>query len=277
MNDRYNSVIFSTLSANNYLAFTAAPTFLDDAYTGALPFQPWNSSILSVFSFGDLVKELHADATSNGLIGLTTDQCQQAVETSFMTSYSEIVMIADWQSDESNASVIQTLVYNTEANNFFSFCANLIVNTSTAGATLESQNIWTTVMNGSLCAFDGAGFIKSIEFCLARPAQQLCTIELLPQVLYAVLVCNAVKVMCFAAMLMLGFQPLVTLGDAVASFLERPDQFTRGLGPVSSTHRATSKGLDIYKSQKSPRPWARTRLQWFKGASSARWISSILT
>lgn len=50
-----------------------------------------------------------------------------------------------------------------------------------------------------------------------------------------VVVSNLVKAVCFLlAIKTAGFKPLVTLGDALASFMTSPDPFTQDLGPLSA-------------------------------------------
>ena len=72
------------------------------------------------------------------------------------------------------------------------------------------------------------------EYCLARDGQ-LSTLELLPQLLITVIICIALKIGILSLVVMSDFEPIVTLGDAVASFLEFPDSTTEGLGPMSVT------------------------------------------
>ena len=106
-----------------------------------------------------------------------------------------------------------------------------------------------------------------------------------------VIVCNMVKVVCFiAAASTRGFHPLITLGDALASFLNRPDPHTQDLGPLSAadvraaqeriqirqlTSRRKKEDAENSKVRSSQAlalgPWTSQRRRWFSGASGLRW------
>ncbi|KAI0012703.1 hypothetical protein F4779DRAFT_625800 [Xylariaceae sp. FL0662B] len=76
-------------------------------------------------------------------------------------------------------------------------------------------------------------FDLSIEYCLAEPLDRICHIALSPTLLMGVTICVIVKT-CTAIIVTLALtqrkqRPLVTLGDAMASFIEKPDPVTVGL------------------------------------------------
>ena len=83
------------------------------------------------------------------------------------------------------------------------------------------------------CYFESAW----VQSCLAQPASALqaeCTISISISLLLAVIICNAIKFLCLLAVLLTPrFYPLVTVGDAVCSFMERHDPTTAGYGPLS--------------------------------------------
>ncbi|KAI0376668.1 hypothetical protein F5Y04DRAFT_273630 [Hypomontagnella monticulosa] len=73
----------------------------------------------------------------------------------------------------------------------------------------------------------------SITSCLAEPIENICHVALSPTLLMAVTICVAIKT-CTAILVttVLLYQkqtPLVTLGDAIASFIEKPDPTTANL------------------------------------------------
>lgn len=120
-----------------------------------------------------------------------------------------------------------------------------------------------------------------VQYCLANPAEPHCTVELIPGLLYAVILCNVIKGLAFAYLTFLQFDPLITIGQAVASFLENPDPTTEGLGahsardvrgewlsnPQSGTYWSELNQDHIYKSE---------RRRWFSGASPLRWFLTLL-
>ncbi|PVH88350.1 hypothetical protein DL98DRAFT_648494 [Cadophora sp. DSE1049] len=110
------------------------------------------------------------------------------------------------------------------------------------------------------------------EYCLAEPFPEDCKLEFSVALLAVVIVANAIKV---AAMIALFFQvgkpSLITIGDAIASFLERHDIHTRDL----STHDFTffKKPWPVL-SQRYPIPWSRRRHRRKNAISTRRFILS---
>jgi hypothetical protein len=76
-----------------------------------------------------------------------------------------------------------------------------------------------------------------VKFCLAESANEFslnCTISANTTMFIIVIVCNVVKLACLAISITAWkFRPLAVIGDAIASFMERPDPTTDGLGPLS--------------------------------------------
>ena len=62
---------------------------------------------------------------------------------------------------------------------------------------------------------------------------ELCTIELSTESVTTVIAANALKTLCFfLAVFNNNYKPLITLGDAVASFLDQPDPSTAQMGAL---------------------------------------------
>ena len=111
--------------------------------------------------------------------------------------------------------------------------------------------------------------MAAVEYCLVQSLSQDCTVEIFTGLLWTVIICNLVKVVCFIALLYTRFTPLITTGDAVASFLADPDSTTELLGPYAAHD---SKGRENWRGEGPPFRWNATRYWWFRGASKKRWI-----
>lgn len=70
-----------------------------------------------------------------------------------------------------------------------------------------------------------APYERRIEYCLVEPVQQSCKLQFSFPIAVTVVVANFVKAMCMLVMLVVYREhaALVTIGDAVASFLDEPD------------------------------------------------------
>ena len=78
--------------------------------------------------------------------------------------------------------------------------------------------------------------MSDFEYCLIEEAgSAICTVQMSTAIIAIVIVCNILKIGCYSlALLQKNFSPLVTLGDAIASFFHRPDKNTYLLGPITA-------------------------------------------
>ena len=145
----------------------------------------------------------------------------------------------------------------------------------------------------------------TVQYCLVEETTSLCTIQMSVPIMIPVIIFNALKALIFlSAIKTRSFKPLITLGDALASFLEKPDEHTCRLGPVSADEirarltdneqkrRLRRTGHNVYRptrqvargsddSMERPAilddevlPEVHGRRRWRYGASAARWILS---
>ena len=108
------------------------------------------------------------------------------------------------------------------------------------------------------------------------PVEPQCTLELIPALLYTVIVCNIVKAAAFAYLVFLQFDPLITIGQAVASFLDHPDPTTEGLGAytardVRGKWLSTSADGTYFTELNQDHIYKPERRRWFSGAAPSRW------
>lgn len=107
-----------------------------------------------------------------------------------------------------------------------------------------------------------------VDYCLSRRVEERCRLQFSPMLLIMVIICNAIKAACMCLMIYQpDSEPLVTLGDALASFLDEPDPTTQGNCTATKTHFMSRTWT------KEPKPWVtQQQLQWFKNASWKRWL-----
>jgi hypothetical protein len=69
----------------------------------------------------------------------------------------------------------------------------------------------------------------SVDYCLIQSAPEQCTLEYSLIILLVVMGCDVLKLVAMVSTLLwVAEQPLATVGDSIASFLEKPDPFTLG-------------------------------------------------
>ena len=125
----------------------------------------------------------------------------------------------------------------------------------------------------------------SVDYCLAQPAPQRCELDLSIGILAFVIVCNVAKITCFFYTLSLDkFEPLITIGDAIKSFLANPDHTTSSLGLLDA-HAVRMGQLVLAKSEDGLfanqtlgllSQHSRRRWRWSKAASRSRWVLTLV-
>lgn len=103
-------------------------------------------------------------------------------------------------------------------------------------------------------------------YCMSLPVAEQCMLQFSLTILLVVIGCNVVKLMCLLGTIWaLNHPTLVTLGDAIASFLEKPDSITRGF--CMMTRKNAQEGIFPISVQWDYRPHF-----WFAATGSGRII-----
>ena len=106
-----------------------------------------------------------------------------------------------------------------------------------------------------------------VDYCLSLRKEENCRLQFSLTILILVIICNFVKAACMTLMVYQhDSEPLVTLGDAIASFLNEPDSATQG--------NCIATKNDFRKSHwtAAANTWQPRQLRWFKNASLKRWL-----
>ncbi|TGJ75782.1 hypothetical protein E0Z10_g10957 [Xylaria hypoxylon] len=118
-------------------------------------------------------------------------------------------------------------------------------------------------------------FNLNISYCLAEPLENICQIGLSPTVLLGVALCVITKtitaLIVTIALNRPGHDPLVTLGDAVASFIEHPDPVTAGLCTVDQKQFRIAMRQTHASLVRGPRQWTRPQQMWAAAIPMSIW------
>lgn len=128
----------------------------------------------------------------------------------------------------------------------------------------------------------------TIDYCLVQPLEfEECELRFSLPLLVCVAFANLGKLICLIVMLWTLKEPtLVTIGDAIASFIQVPDKNTRGFGIMDKYdfwyfNHEKFKGDSFYDSAgypshiNFPRAWNRERRRWHDSLSSRHWFGAI--
>ena len=153
-------------------------------------------------------------SNSSSLVRLDNEACLNAYSSPLQSAWSSVLLVTS-QINKNGSYLNETIQTHLGSLQTLPFCYFL--------------------PQDDLAACDQQGFIDpnhwrlnvkgdpQVAYCMAFPAQEHCQVRFSVNLMIVVLICNCIKIACF------GFiayradaRPLVTLGDAIASFLERP-------------------------------------------------------
>lgn len=126
---------------------------------------------------------------------------------------------------------------------------------------------------------------REIEYCLSEPIPERCACTANVPIIAVVLVCNFIKLVAmYIVATRLHDSPLITIGDAIESFLDSPEPSTEGICLLSRDQVRrkvwpSSSNNDDNNNSTSLRPVPLTaslqRMRWLRAASLTRWATTI--
>lgn len=113
-----------------------------------------------------------------------------------------------------------------------------------------------------------------IEYCLSQLTPETCELQFNARILIVVVICGVLKVAAMISILLIQDQAaLVTIGDAVASFLRHPDPHTAGMCLFSKADAKWSLHWLVDGKRQHPVRWDSVtfyRARWWKALSESR-------
>jgi len=111
---------------------------------------------------------------------------------------------------------------------------------------------------------------QPVEYCLSEKVQDICRLQFAAPIMVVVLCCNFAKLLCMITTIWRCREStLVTLGDALSSWLEKPDPYTAGMCI------ATKKDFeDRAWPDAQPSRWSDKRNFRCEAVGIRRWILS---
>ncbi|KAJ9492264.1 hypothetical protein VN97_g996 [Penicillium thymicola] len=195
------------------------------------------------------------------------------LDTSDGSSCSDVHNLFNWSDLDMDQPTLETVNRYIQANTTSDITASGYVPTCDDTSMKESKTY----------SVDGCLVIKSEDRCQLLYSPWICIIIALVTFLKVVAMFLAARIGRHRS------PPLLTVGDAVASFMERPDQTTEGMCWLSNADvrrgvwKVSQKTEDpaeepLEESQREPIVYKRLsrRKHWMQAASLPRWITTIV-
>lgn len=267
----YNSAVFSTLCTRRYNVAIVSREFLDGA-----PFY-----VTSRYPDGndtDTLLDYQKNHTS--LVTLDNKACVEIYTAPIISTYSDLILVSTY----SNATN-SLLYYESDQDSQLIMgspggpgtCSLPILETCNPSRVIANPLEWSidipqdvnfgstyTSTSEDPSIFNGT----RIQYCLSKGVKEHCKLQFSLVIMIVVIVCNLIKTICMSIIAWKQDpEPLVTLGDAIASFLDRPDVKSEGNCVVGKTPLQAIKFWGPLISR-----WDLKRLRWFRAASRRRWL-----
>ncbi|KAF9885044.1 hypothetical protein FE257_000775 [Aspergillus nanangensis] len=252
----YNSTVFYTIGANAYDVYVANSSFTSLRDLDGLAM--WSASTpLSPVKIPRPFSTLVEKSVNNTLTRLSPEECVSAYATNFQTKYGSLVLITDGL-NTTEYDVLQlynqSVVRNGGNDPYRWICEDWkpLVSCSLSVPDIKTHSDNWIVSGG-----------YKIESCLAEPLPEKCMLECSFPLAMIIIATNLAKaiIICFTAFY-LGDSPLLTTGDAVASFIKEPDETTKGVCLLSKND-IPFDGIPLEYNDRPKR--------WASAASKGRW------
>lgn len=262
----WNSAFVNSLSSNSYVATAVTEGFLN----GDFDYNAIQDTLELDFS---VVQNMLDNFRNQSLVSLEVTDCMAAYGQEFVSKYGDLFMVYEGGSDYS-LPLAQTKSCGANMGGISRWmCGIPCANEGRCGlANLLRKN----ATNWTPFGYDHQGILHgNMKYCLAEKLDSPCRIGVSIPIMITVLSCNIIKIACFITTLLVdgAMLPLVTNGDAIQSFLIRPDINLQGRCLVSRD--------DVYKEhfwseQPLPCPWRSKRRAWIVGASKSSWLATFI-
>lgn len=176
-------------------------------------------------------------------VKLENKQCVETYTAPIISTHSDLLLVSS-DLHATNSLLSQYIsadsqlindVFNQQHGGVFdirsTFCV-LGLNCNDAGAVANPQNlsfITSDLLRHSYNHVNGTiPGLSYIDYCLSQPVAEHCKLQFSVAIMIVVIICNMIKTVCMTTISWKQDpEPLVTLNDAIASFLDRLDVTTK--------------------------------------------------
>ncbi|KAI5465240.1 hypothetical protein BGZ63DRAFT_347217 [Mariannaea sp. PMI_226] len=233
----YNSVIFSSLSAVDYIVATTQ-------------------------KFQDL-KDLWNSAREKRLENLTVSECMHKYAVVFQTQRSHVLLVGEPGSGPNRQGILSLSTFVS----FYHLGYRWIC------YSLSDYPCRSMLPDLKKHSDNWKPYGTRIKYCLSKPKTEHCRLNFSPPLVSIIIICNAIKA---AVLLYTAFrpptEPLLVLGDAIESYLTTPDPFSANECLISANNII----LRDKKNSTGPRKWVPVQRLWASAVTMRRWKMSIL-
>ena len=285
-NCRYNSAVYTSLEANQFLVTVVTNNhFEPGAYTNTTKIKPDFLGLVrnttTGMTYGDIGYQTNShdiqlfismlegyNGSTPSYEDITPSQCIRLYTTDLVSDRRNLFMITNRTSSATNNNTLLDTWWSEDG------C-------------VISPATWTCIYPQSFpnCKAGVCGIpllvriteesrdeLVEISGCKSEKVAEKCKVQFSLGIMIAVICCNLVKACCMVMAVVRSREPtLVTLGDAIDSFLRSPDRTTMNICFADRQFIETEWARG---SRARPRKWNQKGVQrWWSSLSKTRWIT----
>ncbi|PUU76456.1 hypothetical protein B9Z19DRAFT_990512 [Tuber borchii] len=284
----YNSAVYTSLATNEILiAFVTNNHFESGGYSNTTGPDDWfqwkamNTTTRKPYGalgyqtdshhiklFGSMLEGYNTG--TEGYEDLTPSQCANLYSTDFVSDRRNLFLITNYTADPTYNNTFLRVDWNGGLRPPSSWMCARYPQTS-----FRCDPNWlnSRVASGHpwLVNFEKRG-VGEVLGCKSERVAEKCKVQFSLEIMIAVICCNLVKACCMVIAVVRSREPtLVTLGDAIDSFLRIPDRTTMG---ICFADRQFIETEWMRGSRARPRQWKQKGIQrWWSSVSKTRWIA----
>jgi len=273
-------VVYASIYSRDYLIFSATEDMI--IHPDSPRAEPWlgqtNDTNIEGYNTAQTLRDrLLADE----LRRMEPQECIQAYATEFQTAQGSVILVTKGDSVETSLdsetvleSIFSQYQYSLNGKKckphaFEWICGG---SGSKCPTTREPcERIWQTDVDAN----DWSPRGSKVDYCLSEDLEALCRLQFDKRLAYVVIAFNAVKVLVLAY-IFLGVRekPLLTVGDAVASFMRKTDLSTAGRCLISRRSDQVMKWQNWIPSK--GQPYDPRPKRWRQSVGGGRWCITMI-
>lgn len=249
-------------SANEYTVALVTKDFINGAPFAAPPNLPENTL--------GLLRSIQRNLSSYER--LEAVDCIRAYKVDFLSDRRHVAMIA--------VATDETAELGPAVLGYMNWTYDKIQNSWVCGGNISGENSqilpediadYDCTVEDALESLPIAFGDYEMDHCLSERVVDACRLQFSLPIMLIVICCNAIKTVAIAMILFRKETTLLTLGDAIASFLDRPDPTTKG--SCTLTMQDVKTGYWPDSTDPKPRRWQYSRHFRWEAVGLWRWVA----
>ncbi|CAZ83959.1 unnamed protein product [Tuber melanosporum] len=286
----YNSAIYTSLAANEFFVTIVTNNHFESGASSNMTedlFSMYRENYNITNWTGDMSQKFHQlrivleeyNTSAQNYDDLTPRRCTKLYNTEFISSHRNLFLITK-QSDNAmhNTTLLDTFQVGVNGISPGRWMCDYhgVASGETYyqdGPTCNPSDLVSNVTNGLpwLLQLRRGGEVE-ISGCKSEKTEEKCKVQFSLRIMIVVICCNIAKACCMIITVVRSREPtLVTLGDAVDSFLRIPDPTTAAICFADRQFVKREWGCGW---RTRPRQWRKMGVQkWWTSVSKTRWIT----